>query len=66
MTSSKEKLINIDFTEDELWNAYICLHNLTTKPRENFYDPEIRAPMVQIRDRLYSFGKINFGWVGIK
>jgi len=58
-----ERTINIIFTEDELWNAYICLYNLTTKPRENFYEPATKKSMIEIRDKLYDLGETIFEWV---
>lgn len=55
--------ISIEFTENELWNAYVCLHNLTTKPKEKFYEPKTRAEMIETRDKLYDLGKTQFEWV---
>lgn len=57
------KKVVIELSEMELWNCYICLHNLTTKPKKNFYDKKTKAEMVAIRDRLYKLGKEVYKWV---
>lgn len=60
---SKKVIVELD--KDELWAVYICIHNLTVPPRENFYEKKLREEMIELRDKLYCIGKKEYEWVWI-
>lgn len=60
---TKAKVVGVIMDGLELWNAYICIHNLTERPRADFYKPNTKEKMVRLRDKLYRIGKEEYGWV---
>ena len=60
---AKRKVVVVGMDEDELWNAFICISNLTRKPRENFYESDTREGMIRLRNKLHRIGKNEYGWV---
>ena len=58
---SKEKAC-VEMSEDELWNAFVCIHNLTTNPHANFYETSTKKEMMQLKKKLKHIGKTKYGW----
>jgi len=54
--------INIKLSEDDLWNAYVSLYNLTTGEHRNFYEKQHKELSVKTRDKIYQIGKERFKW----
>ncbi len=61
------QFLSIDLTEDDLWNIYICLHNLTTTPKTKLYSGvTTKKEMLETKKKISRFGKANFAWPGIE
>ena len=52
-----------DLTEEDLWNAYVSIHNLTGGNGEKpFYVSKTHDEMMATKRKIFEYGQKHFDW----